>query len=1274
MKKIISIILTFIFIASCLPVAYAAGAYDEDGKYIYRTSTYDFEIIQDDPQHMTDEVFFGKWDEDTQAWKIEPLLKYGDEDFPGLAPIEEAVKEGDYYAAKIALMEYYLPQKYNKVSKVMSVNDESFFEIKFRERNMYAASTNGQPLDVTDWVTQDWKTITANSSILSSYVTSMATQSPNITLVVASMDKSNTAAQIKSRDTDSPPVLNITVNNVQRQYTAVEDSYISPADNANTNYGNEEILYAQEYGYVGHWSDKSNRWTSEANPTRRTYFKFDVSDIKSTDDVSSASLTFTARTEAGGDLTEKELFIYGWDDSAWEENTIKWNSFDDWKFFSCNEQETWSFLTSENTTEKGKICYFHRGAKLQTLSRVFNNTKDERYAYTFLRELMSTITNVSNRADVMNHLDMSNHVYNVGGCFIACWDSMYMTPEIFTAALKHFYLVTDLACETWLVPKDCTANGATNLARMTYSFSMWYPEFKKSDYWCDITKYSYKWIVEDGALADGSCIEQAAGYVETFCGNISTSHTGIYTKIKNPYYGMYADRETGEIVRNMLINALYSTAWEYEEFGLGDSSNFNSKSFLTNWYGMLLDFGIDDPYLEYVATNGTSGTAPEFTSNSFPAALRTYMRTGWTKNDVMLAFTNKGGEVTHSHRDQLHLVLKAYGQNLLVDSYGAEYAGDRRRSDVSAAMHNTITVNNGNIQNQTAGNDGVEKEQEINDLYNHTTYTTAYVDYASNTERTVLFLKNQKFFIVTDYIQVKDKTKDNKVAQAWHMSPEAYISLSENNEFVSNFESGANIIVSPVDSASMSDIYFTDVEQGVAAGVYVVTPKGVYERTTRDTAKYGTILYPLNIGEKRSIATEEIDVGIENNGASAFRLTINTPGKDDAQNYYYYHLSDLSQKKEIVLGDYITDATSLLVQEDKNGKAVSFFIYDGSYIKKYGIKDEYLFKSNAGDVTFGVDMASGEISEFSSDDFGENTLKDLTVYAGYDVKSITFNSKNINTKKDGAYLYFGDEPIVKCTEDFTPDSDNQTSDEIFGDFTGGRPSSGGGSGGSGGSGGGSISGGGSANTENTDKPDETPVEDTENKEDVNTDNEPMEDVSYSDVSESDWYFNDVKLLSEKAIVSGDGTGNFMPNNNITREQFLKMLMLACEIDTTESENTFGDVIDDAWYKPYVLKAKNIGIVNGISETEFGIGSNITRQDMAVMIARTIEKLGIETNAIESDKFVDENKVADYAKESVEFMKSIGLIEGYNNEFRPLDNLTRAETATIIAKIIRKFDF
>ena len=53
-----------------------------------------------------------------------------------------------------------------------------------------------------------------------------------------------------------------------------------------------------------------------------------------------------------------------------------------------------------------------------------------------------------------------------------------------------------------------------------------------------------------------------------------------------------------------------------------------------------------------------------------------------------------------------------------------------------------------------------------------------------------------------------------------------------------------------------------------------------------------------------------------------------------------------------------------------------------------------------------------------------------------------------------------------------------------------------------------------------------------------------------------------------------------------------------------------------------------------------------------------------------ETFKDYDLISDYAKESVDLMKSIGLIEGYNNEFRPLDNLTRAEASKIIFELLK----
>ena len=324
-------------------------------KYVYRNNTYDFAILDKDPMTITDEEFFGQYDRYGNEI-ISPYFKY--DEFPEMAKVKEAAMEGDYEAAKVELYEFYLPKKYEKIGAVESITDTTPLHSELIARNMYASTNNGSSMQITDFVGKEWTEVTADSGRILNYVKStVATDVMDIVFVIASLDKSNTPAEIKSRDTDAPPTLSLVVNNVQKEYVVSEDAYISPVLNKGINYGSEPILYAQEYGYHGHWANTINPWGDEASATKRTYLKFDLSDLKPTDTISSAVLNFTARTADGGDLEEKELFIYAWGDGTWSENSLTWNTFSDWLFFSCNEQEVWDFVAPANTSLKGKLGF-----------------------------------------------------------------------------------------------------------------------------------------------------------------------------------------------------------------------------------------------------------------------------------------------------------------------------------------------------------------------------------------------------------------------------------------------------------------------------------------------------------------------------------------------------------------------------------------------------------------------------------------------------------------------------------------------------------------------------------------------------------------------------------------------------------------------------------------------------------------------------------------------------------------------------------------------------
>ena len=1259
------------------------NAYDADGKYIYRSDTYDFPMLSD-PQDLPDEQFFGKWDAVNEVWEIPSYFKYDtDPDlYPEMEPVVAAVKEGDYELAKQELMDYYTPKKYKYNSTSASYNDLQYQQTEFLMRNFYAVNTqNGFPRGVAQVDSTEWQEIEVD--MMSTVEATMTDKQTQATIVIMSMDKSNTPAEIKSRESGVSPTLTLVVNGSPRVIPVSEDSYIRAGKFSNVNYGAEDVTYVQEYGYTGHW-DANNLsvdvkeqygiegvdWGESSSHTKRTYMKFDLSSLGANDDVSSATLKFTARVSPGDeyDLTSKELAVYHVSDNNWSEMSLTWSTFTDWLAFSCNEQNTWDFLTTQSTSTKGKICYIHRGNGASPPATVYEVTGDEKYAYTFLRQHMGIINYTGVNTKVMNCLDMSGHIARWGAAFIKCWGSESMTPEVFTAIVKFYVEMTECIKVTWIEPKKYSNNWATYATLATYRMAIMFPELDYADDWLEITKTDNRSLIlgddiRNGkyhaghALRDGSCIELAQGYIATLLGTYSSALN--FQKLSDGE--MPFDDDSLAIMKSMVKTMLYQTSPGYYGFNMGDSMDYSDDKIdtLKTWYKLLLS---DDPEMEYVVTGGKSGSLPEFTSISFPIGLRTYMRDGWGKNDIALAFTAKC-EGSHGHSDILSFSMWAYGQFLLTDqSYGSTQTGDIMDYMNSSQQHNLVTINGGSVPYNTNGKDGVEEEQEINDLYNFTTYSSAFFDGADYNQRSIMFLKNQKFFIINDYIVPKNKEDINIYTQFWHMLPSSgiYITDDGKNEIRSDFSDSANVIVAGVDTESMYDIYLEDSIFSPSDGAFINSQKGVYERRAVGNVSYSTVVYPVAQGADYEIDTAKMDTGIADNKASAIWIRITDNKSGNFNDYYYYHLNDVSAKQEVTIGEYTTDASALLVEEDENGDAISVFIYDGTYIKSPYYTDEYLFKSTE-PKTLAYKLNGVNNTEISTDKviidpdnvrtaFSEDDLKDLTIYVGTKSKGAIYNTNIVSgTSKSGGYLYFGDDPIVEGTEI----EDTTTDKEISGPNHGG-----------GGGGGGAVS-----------KPPvvEPPVDNPPVVEPPVV--EPIDPVtpSYDDVNKTDWFYSYVTELSDKGVVSGDGTGNFAPGNNVTREQFLKMLIEAADIEALEDENVFADVIADAWYKPYVLKAKNFGIVNGVSDTEFGIGSNITRQDMAVMISRTIEKLGIKIDAAEVDEFADNAMVSDYAKDAVSYMKSIGLIEGNNNEFRPLDKLTRAESAKVIYELLKLID-
>ena len=173
----------------------------------------------------------------------------------------------------------------------------------------------------------------------------------------------------------------------------------------------------------------------------------------------------------------------------------------------------------------------------------------------------------------------------------------------------------------------------------------------------------------------------------------------------------------------------------------------------------------------------------------------------------------------------------------------------------------------------------------------------------------------------------------------------------------------------------------------------------------------------------------------------------------------------------------------------------------------------------------------------------------------------------------------------------------------------------------------------------------------------------LTDSEFDDLDGFAWAKPAISALNARGIVSGYDNKKFAPENPITREEFVKLVVSAFFADKAADGVAFEDVAADAWYSKYISVAVGEGIVSGIGSNKFGIGNNVTRQDMAVILHRIApEKLA----SVGNRRFDDDESISEYAKEAVYALRAAGIINGISDtEFAPLKSATRAEAVVML---------
>lgn len=179
--------------------------------------------------------------------------------------------------------------------------------------------------------------------------------------------------------------------------------------------------------------------------------------------------------------------------------------------------------------------------------------------------------------------------------------------------------------------------------------------------------------------------------------------------------------------------------------------------------------------------------------------------------------------------------------------------------------------------------------------------------------------------------------------------------------------------------------------------------------------------------------------------------------------------------------------------------------------------------------------------------------------------------------------------------------------------------------------------------------------------------------NFADVPANKWYAPAVNYVYSKKIMSGVGDGRlFAPDNQCTREMMVKILHNAAGNPAVEGSSSFNDVKKGSWYENAVTWAVKNGITNGKSSSSFGVGENVTREQVACFLYNYAKFCG-KCDGAEADlnKFKDVGNISGFAKAALAWANKHDIVKGNSDgTLNPKGSATRAEIAQMVTNYMK----
>jgi hypothetical protein len=882
MKKILSFSILFTLIFS-----YAVQAYTdisaENLSELYMNNC---------RREISDGDFFG--DFKNGSWSKEPMINYSYS--PKLNEVEAAAKAGDYETAGAELLNYFQsrytdPAKKPRGGKSLRVElwiDKIFgFDQQLSLINVF---------DFSDKPSDCYVNIN-DSTILKPQL---------MTFMLMGRHKNGVVSFAASRETDTPPVLEIHYNDgTTVSLVPNADTYTRAGKYANKNYAQAESLEICNSGL------KSGKPFDDE--TRRGFISFDLSKVD-TKNIKSARLRLKAWAERVNQqvilfwvkptvIDEDKMswdndlgYIYSWQDLPggvdWNRPRGAHNQFSNWllRLYWFHNMTAWA--VNDDNPQTGRI----------TLDLIRDFVQDYR-ANRFDNEL-----NVSARMNYYSSL--LPYLFKIEAC----------TPEDCIELLKA--VVRD-ATSLYINESRLSGGNYGNQGMSKFSSliagAITFPELADSKLWLDEAGSRLEQNLTSVVLDDGAYIEHTYGYPYGVLDQMISLLELYKTNDLKPPAEFSA--KTHQLARYLMFCSMPDGT--PPNWGEGTAKNSVTAPVIKR-AGLFFN----DSELMWWVSRGKAGHTPKVTNVSYPDARIAVLRDSWQPDANVLFFSPRVGG-GHYHMDQNSVVLYAYGQKLLNDTGMSSYDSQHPHFDWQrhqTRSHNTVEVEERGyprLKRTDAYEEGPCGSSVC--ISDHAGLLEGWAGGYPNIrhERKIFLVKEAGLYIVADMLEPDD---DNSriYDQCWHIYP---LNTYETDQLTCKVwttnSKAANLEIIPVYPEKLELL----LRKGFNAVPLMDTTYPSFRQKTAGKAEFITILNPRRAGEPAmNLNTRLVDAG---KGARAVKI-------DSAQGPGIFIVS---YGDDIVKADAVeTDARCAYVQFGKDGKVRWAVRSGGSMVKFKGKK------------------------------------------------------------------------------------------------------------------------------------------------------------------------------------------------------------------------------------------------------------------------------------------------------------------------------------------------